>query len=94
MDLRTLILALFAFCATFAGGWWFGLGPKTFGAFGGTPGKPVASAVQQGTPQQQSTAPRVLVVVPTTSQAAARSPQGSVGSAAARSSKRFRLKRR
>lgn len=30
LDWRTLILGLAAFCATFAGGWWFGLGTLTF----------------------------------------------------------------
>ena len=37
VDWRTLALAIMVFCATFASGWWLGLGAKTSAAVSRTP---------------------------------------------------------
>jgi hypothetical protein len=96
MDLRTLVLALFAFCTTFAGGWWFGFGPKTFAAFTERPpaaaAAPAASAVQQPA-QQQPAGARIVVPVPSMAAAEPTRRVAEPAPAAARkSSRRWRLR--
>jgi hypothetical protein len=106
IDVRTVLLALLAFTTTFAGGWWFGLGPKTFALSSrAQQSAPVSAAAR--TEEQQSSSSRIVVVLPSGARAATAAPAAPAAQpAAARpaaavsdrpagtKSKGFRLRRR
>jgi hypothetical protein len=62
MDIRTLVLGLGVFCATFLIGWWFNIGAIFYGT-GAAPAQPVAAAATPATTGQGSSPTRSHIVV-------------------------------